>query len=80
MEGMVTRPGHYYLPQGAFVRDAVEVAGGLSERVWWRGYSGIERQRPDGTLEVYKVFKGRKAAEEIALKSGDVLFFGHEVY
>jgi hypothetical protein len=80
MEGMVNRPGRYYLPLGSVVRDAVKATEGLSGQVWWRGYSGIERQRPNGTLEVFKVFRGRKDAEEVALQSGDVIFFGHEVY
>jgi protein involved in polysaccharide export with SLBB domain len=80
MKGMVKQPGRYYLPRGVVVRDAVDAAGGLSERVWWRQYSGIERLRPDGTREVFQVFAGRQAAESVALQDGDVIFFGHEVF
>jgi hypothetical protein len=76
----VKRPGYYYLPSDAVVRDAVEAAQGVDDFTSWNGYSGIERPQPDGTLEVIRYTRDMMANEQIPLKDGDSLFFGHEVY
>lgn len=80
MANTVRRPGFYHLPRGAVVRDAVAAAKGLSEFTWWRRYSGIERQKPDGTLEVIRFTRDRAAEEQIVFQDGDRIYFGHEVY
>lgn len=80
MPGTVRRPGYYYLPKGSVVRDAVEAAQGLGDFTWWRNYSGLERPRPDGSFEVIRFTRNRRAEEQIVLRDGDGLYFGHEVY
>jgi len=80
MTSTVRRPGYYHLPRGAVVRDAVEAAQGLSDFTWWRSYSGIERQKTDGTLEVIRFTRNRAGEEQIVLQDGDRIYFGHEVY
>jgi protein involved in polysaccharide export with SLBB domain len=80
MNSTVQRPGFYYLPQGAIVRDAVKAAKGLSDFTWWRSYSGIERPRPDGLFNVFVFSDNRDAEELILLQDGDRIYFGHEVY
>jgi len=80
MPHTVRRPGYYDLPRGAVVRDAVEAAQGLSEFTWWRTYSGIERQKPVGTLDVIRFTQNRAREEQIVLQEGDRIYFGHEVY
>ena len=80
MPHTVRRPGYYDLPRGAVVRDAVEAAQGLSEFTWWRTYSGIERQKPVGTLDVIRFTQNHAREEQIVLQEGDRIYFGHEVY
>jgi hypothetical protein len=80
MGGTVRRPGYYYLPRGAVVRDAVEAAQGLYDFTWWRYYSGLERPKPDGSFEVIRFTRNRSVEELIELQEGDRLYFGHEVY
>jgi hypothetical protein len=76
--GAVNCPGYYHLPKGATVADALRAAQGLSEFVWWRVYSGIERSRRDGVFEVLEFTSG--AARRIVLRDGDRVYFGHEWY
>jgi protein involved in polysaccharide export with SLBB domain len=80
MNGTVRRPGYYYLPHGAVVRDAIEAAQGLDDFAWWRDYSGIERQKSDGSFQVIHFTRNRKAEEQILLLNGDRIYFGHETY
>jgi hypothetical protein len=82
MSETVMQPGHYYLAQGAVVRDAVEAAHGIGNQAeWtWSHYSGIERPKPDGSFEVIRFTQGRSAGEQILLQDGDRIYFGHEVY
>lgn len=78
----VNRPGYYYLPRGATVHDAIEAAQGLNTLVaWHRPYSGIERQRPDGSVQtIWFTRAGRSTEERIDLHDGDRLCISHEVY
>ncbi len=80
MNQAVKRPGYYHLPRGAVVRDAVEAAQGLSKFTWWRLYSGIDRPKPDGTLEYIQFTRDRTGEEQIVLQDGDRIYFGQEVY
>lgn len=80
MEGTVRRPGYYYLPRGAVVRDAVVAAQGLGEFTWWRIYSGLERSKPDGSFDLIRFTRNRRAEEQIELQDGDRLYCGHEAY
>jgi protein involved in polysaccharide export with SLBB domain len=79
MRGAVKRPGYYCLPAGAVVRDAVEAAQGFGI-MQWSHYSGIERQKPDGSSEIIHFTHDRKAEEQILLRNGDRIYFGHEAY
>gem|GEM_PF-2426157 len=78
--GAVNRPGYYYLPQGSFVRDAVEAADGLGQFAWWRIYSGVQRPKPNGFWEVIRFTRNRTKEEQIVLQDGDQIYFGREVY
>ena len=80
MRGTVKQPGYYYLPKGSVIRDAVEAAHGLGDFTWWRNYSGLERPTPDGSFEVIRFTRNRSAEEQIVLRDGDRIYFGHEVY
>lgn len=80
MTHTVRRPGFYHLPRGAVVREAVEAAQGLSDFTWWRTYSGIERIKPGGGLELIRFTRDRAREEQIVLQDGDKIYFGHEVY
>ena len=77
----VKQPGYYYLPPGATVHDAIEAAHGLGNIVGWqRPYSGIQRRRPDGSVEtVWFTRAGRSTEEQINLRDGDRLRISHEV-
>ena len=78
----VNRPGYYYLPKAAAVQDAAAAAGiHGSFGGWDPDYSGIQRNKPDGSVETIR-FKNiaREIAEKIALRSGDTLQLSHEVY
>ena len=72
--GNVKRPGYYHLARGAVVRDAVEVAQGLSEFVQWTE-SGIQRQRSDGTVEFIRLTRDVMVNEQIFLNDGYSLVF-----
>jgi hypothetical protein len=80
MQRSVNRPGYYHLPSGAVVRDAVRAAQGVDESTGWTRYSGLIRQKPGGKLEIIRYKSDQFANEQIPLKDGDSLFFGHEVY
>lgn len=74
------RPGYYYLPKGAVVRDAAEAAKGLGRLTGWGFHSGLERPKPDGSFDVIRFTRNRSIEEQIELQDGDRLYFGHEVY
>lgn len=76
--GSVQRPGYYFLPRGAVLRDAVDAAG-LKRIVGWRDYSGIARWKPDGSSEMIP-FPSRLEAESMLLNDGDQIQFSHEVF
>ena len=78
--GQVNRPGIYHLPAGALVRDALQNAQGLQQMFFW-GNSYLLRPQ-DGTQAETVGFHSRHnpAPEEVALKDGDRLYLGYEVY
>jgi hypothetical protein len=78
MYGTVNQPGYYYLPPGSIVRDAVEAAHGFGMMMGWR-YSGMERPTANGSFEVIR-FRNRDTGEQLPLRNGDSLYFGHEVF
>src|SRR4249919_470833 len=60
----VKRPGYYYLTQGTKVRGAMQAAQFSGFVGWQRPYSGIDRQRPDGSVEtIWFTFEGRAEDE-----------------
>jgi protein involved in polysaccharide export with SLBB domain len=76
----VNRPGYYYLSRGTTVHGAIDAAQGLKNNVWWkRPYSGIQRPRPDGSVQTIW-FQHRADDEQMALENGDRLRISHEVY
>jgi hypothetical protein len=77
----VKQPGYYFLPQGATVRDAFDVAQGTERTNWKRHYSGIVRQTPDGDLEtIWFSRQTREFDESRVLENGDGVKFSHEIY
>jgi hypothetical protein len=82
--GVVVRPGVYYLPRNAVVRDAIEAAQGLdsSGHAWWSYWSGMGRLKGDGSPEVVRKFSDdrRQEDEQIPLRDGDWIHIGHESY
>jgi hypothetical protein len=79
--GYPVRRGYYYLPRGATVRDAMEAAQ-FSGFVWWkRPYCGLQRQRPDGSMEtIWFTRESRASDEQRVLQNDDRLRISHEVY
>jgi hypothetical protein len=77
----IKKRGYYYLSRGATVHDAMQ-AGQFSGFVWWkRPYCGIQRQRPDGSVEtIWFTQASRAADEQRVLQNDDRLKISHEVY
>jgi hypothetical protein len=79
--GFSVRSGHYLLPRGATVRDAMEAAQFSGFVGWEYPYSGIQRKRQDGLVETrYFTRQGRAADERRVLQDDDRLSISHEVY
>ena len=77
----VKRPGYYYLLRGATVHDAIEAAQLSDIGRWQQPYSSIERQRPDGSVEISRFTRrSRVANEQRVLENNDRVFLSHEVY
>jgi hypothetical protein len=78
----VNRPGNYHLSSGTTVQEAIDAAQGLTRIVGWqRSYSGIQRKRPDGSVEtIWFTREGRAAEEKMMLQDGDHLRVSHEVF
>ena len=77
----VIHPGYYHLARGASVHDAMQAAQ-ISDIVGWREpYSGIQRPRPDGSVETIWFKRANQAVDELrVLQNDDRLCISHEVY
>jgi hypothetical protein len=81
VSGYSVRPGYYYLPEGATVHDAMDAAHFSHFVGWQRPYCGIQRRRPDGSVEtIWFTREGRAADEKRVLQNDDGLRISHEVY
>ena len=77
--GQVNRPGIYYFPPGASVRDALREAQGLQRLFWW-GNSYLVRPTNESHGELISFLNRRQTWQELALQAGDQLYLGYEVY
>jgi hypothetical protein len=75
--GEIKQPGGYYLPGGALVRDVINAAHGLDQRLAVWSHSGILRPRA-GNLPRVIQFRTASWGADLTqiLESGDQLFIG----
>jgi hypothetical protein len=77
----IKKRGYYYFPRGATVHDAMLAAEFTGIVGWRRPYSGIQRQRLDGSVEtIWFTEQSRAADEQRVLQNDDRLKISHEVY